>query len=177
MVSSVILSALIDAIVASVGWLSGVVRSILGHFLVDAALRGGEEVVRGVAPSRRERRRARKHLRRLAASGKIEELILAYRRLGRSDEFRDLRSDALVALSAADPVAAEPILREVIEGPDDPWVVLLALDRADKHRMTGLLGVIAVAARDDTRPLVGKQARGVHKKLLKIAAQRGPVSS
>ena len=176
MLSSALLSALIEAIVASVSWLAGVARSILGHFLLDLAARGGEEAVRGMTTSRRDRRRARRHLRRLARSGEIESLILAYRRLGRSDEFRDLRIDAIVALAAADPGAAEPVLREIIEGPDDPWVVVAALDRASKHRMAGLLPAIAIAAEDDIRPLVGAQARGVHKRLLKVAARQGSAS-
>lgn len=171
--SSVVLNFLVDAVIAGVGWLARAIRSALAHTIIDIAARGGREAICSMTASRKDRRRTRKHLKQLADSGEIEELIRAYRRLGRSTEIADLRTDAVVMLAAAEPVAAEPVLREIIGGPDDVWLVLAALDRAAKHRMTGLLGCVE-EAREDHRPVVAKLAVDVHRRLLKAASKPSP---
>lgn len=167
--SSVILGFLIDAVISGASWLVRVVRSVLAHAIIEGAARGGKEAMCSMTPSRKDRRRTRKHLKHLADTGDIEELIRAYRRLGRGDEARELRTDAIGMLAAADTVAAEPILQEIIEGSDDTWLVLAALDRAAKHRMIGLLDSVN-DARDDHRRVVAKLAGDVHRRLVKAAA-------
>jgi|AntDryMetagUQ889_1029465.scaffolds.fasta_scaffold19414_1 hypothetical protein len=173
---SAILDLVIDAIIASASWVARVVRSLFVHGAVDAAVQGGEEATQSMTSDRKDRRRARKHLQLLADSGEIEELIASYRRMGRSDRFRDLRIDAIVALAAADPAAAAPVLRQIIEGPDDVYVILAALDLAAEHRITGLLDAVA-AAKDDTRRLVAAEAGSAHRRLAKVAAPPGHVSA
>ena len=168
---NIILGFLLDAVIASVSWLAQAVRSAFGHFLIDIAARGGREATTNVTPSRQDQRRIRKHLKHLAHSGEIEELIRACRQLDRDSENVALRIDAIKLLTAADPVAAEPVLRESIIGCDDAWLVLAALDRAARYRMTGLLDCVE-QARDDHRPSVAKLAADVHRRLVKADRKR-----
>lgn len=163
--SSIVLNFLVDGLISGAGWLVRVVRSAIAPAIVETAVRGGKEMV-CLTPSRKAKRRVRKQMKHLANRGDIDELIRAYRSLGHDVEIVDLRIDAVMILTATDPVAAEPVLREIIAGCDHPWLVLAALDRAAKHRLTGLLDCVN-DARDDHRSVVAKLAEDVHRRLVK----------
>lgn len=160
-----LIEALVEAIIRAAGWVAGAVRGVFAGQAADAALSAGEE-----QPSRRGRRRGAKgKLAELADPDDTEQLVRAYHRLARNDGDRELRIAAILQIADNDPATAEPLLREIIEGPDDPWVVLAALDTAGRKRMTSLADVVG-AAREDPRQVVSVAAGQVHKRLSK--AQR-----
>lgn len=131
-----------------------------------AALDWVVRVVRGLFSGRR---RDRARMRRLIEEGDIDELVRVYHRCGRSDAHRERRMAALAELAKADPARAEPLLRDVIEGPDDPWMVMAALDTAAREGLVGLQDVIATA-KDDPRPVVAATADVAARKLARTTA-------
>jgi hypothetical protein len=140
-----LLEALVDAVVRAAGWVAGAVRSVFVGQAVDAALEAGEKKT-----SRRKcGRGAKAQLSELADPADTEQLRV-YHQLPRNDNNRELRIEAIIQIAENDTATAEPLLREIIEGPDDPWVVTAALDTAARQRMTGLIDVVA-ATRDDPR--------------------------
>lgn len=161
-----LLEAVIEAVLNAVGWFARVVRGLFAGQAADAGLSAAEEKV---SRQRRRRRGPKQRLRELADPGYTEQLVRVYHQLARSDTERDLRTEAIVRIAAEDSTAAEPILREIIEGPDDPWVVIYALEAARRHRMTGLLDVIEPAL-EDPRPAVAAIAASTHKRLQTSAA-------
>lgn len=158
-----VFEALLEVLMRAAGWVVGVVRGVFAGSAADAALAASEDKA-----SRRGGRRggAKEKLRDLAAPGGTEQLVRVYHQLARNDNDRELRIEAIIQIAEHDSAAAEPLLREIIEGPDDPWVVMAALDTAGRHGMTDLLDVVA-AAREDPRPVVSALAGPVHKKLCK----------
>ncbi len=158
-------SALIDALVemfaAALGWVARILRGAS----VDAGAEAAAQVAGdGDVSDRKARRRAIRRFKSLAAAGKTDELASEYRRLGRGEDARDLRIEALLALAAADSTVAAPLLADVIERPDDPWVVTMALNAVAEHRMFELSDVVA-RAKDDPRPIVSKLATDVQRRL------------
>lgn len=139
--------------------LRGTVRllgNMVGHVVIEAPA--------SMTGSRRDRRRARRRLRQLARDGHTDELVRAYRRLGRSEAARDLRIDALRLLATSDARAAEPVLREVLTGPEDAWVMIGALDAVARGRILTLRDTVAATERDP-RPAVSAYATDVRKRL------------
>lgn len=165
-----VLEIVVDAVLSAIGWLVRVTRGLFADAATDAGASATREMTGSseMTGSRRDRRRVRRHFKKLAVDGQTDELVRLYRSLGRDEEFRDLRIDALRELAAHDPAVAEDVLREVIEGADDPWVVLGALDAAAKHHIFGLTDVIAQAT-EDPRPAVASYAASAHKRLQKKA--------
>jgi len=158
------IDVLIEAISSAIGW---VVRVLRGG-AVEAVLAGSEPSTEALRNGgRRERRQMRKHFSALADAGDFDELIALYRRLSWGTEFRDLRIDAIMVLTRTAPDRGEPLLREILLSADDPFVVLMVLDRVAHHRMVGLLDAVQQAAGEDSPPLVAKQAQDVHRRLLK----------
>ncbi len=79
-----------------------------------------------------------------------------------------MRIEAINRLSAVDPVAAEPVLREIITGCDHACLSSPPSTGAAKHRMFGLLDCVD-EAQGDHRPLVAKLAQDVYRRLAKAA--------
>lgn len=157
---SAFLDFVIDALGSAFGWLLRVARGAFGGAAVDAGVSVAE-----MTGGRRDRRRVRRHFKALAATGQSEELIRAYRMLGRSDELRTLRLDALEALVAHDRVATAPVLREVIEGPEDAWTIIGVLHTVARHRVVDVVDVVR-NVEHDPRPVVASSAASVRKRLL-----------
>ncbi len=166
--SSIVINFIIEAVISALGWLVRLVRSALAPAIIEGAARGGKEAILSMTPEGKRRRQTRKGLKDLAGEGDVEGLLCAYRQLGRHPNVVDVRIEAINRLSAVDPVAAEPVLREIITGCDHAWLVLAALDRAAKHRMFGLLDCVD-EAQGDHRPLVAKLAQDVYRRLAKAA--------
>ncbi|MCP9490344.1 MAG: hypothetical protein MSC31_10785 [Solirubrobacteraceae bacterium MAG38_C4-C5] len=163
-----VLEIVVDAVLSAIGWLVRVTRGLFADAAVDASATREMTGSGEMTGSRRDRRRVRRHFKKLAVDGHTDELVRLYRSLGRDEEFRDLRIDALRELAAHDPAVAEDVLREVIEGADDTWVVLGALDAAAKYHIFGLTDVIAQVT-EDHRPAVASYAASAHKRLQKKA--------
>ncbi len=138
------------------------VRGMVANSAADAGLSAAEETGARQYGRRRDRRR----LKRLAATGDVDELVRVYQRCGRGSHDVNRRIEALLQVARAEPSTAEPLLREVIEGPDDTWVTVAALDIAARCRMTGLADAVA-NAREDPRPAIATGAASVHKRLAK----------
>jgi hypothetical protein len=165
-----IIEAIIDVLLRAAGSVAGVVRSVFAGHAADAGLAAAED--RASRPGRR-RRGPKDKLNELAEPGDTEQLVRTYHQLARNDSDRDLRIEAITRLSEENSAVAEPILREIIQGPDDPWVVIYALDAARRHRMTGLLDVVTPAC-EDPRPAVAAAAGSAHKRLQKAMRRTQP---
>lgn len=166
-----LLEAVIEALVRAAGWVGGLVRGVFAGPAADAGLSAADDA----ASRRRQRRRIKRELAEIAGAGGVEELTRVYRGAARSDLDRELRIEALIQIADAEPPAAEPLLRDVIRGPDDPWVVLAALDIAARHGMTGLLDEVAQAT-EDQRPMVATAAEIMRKRLEKTRRRSGNIA-
>jgi hypothetical protein len=162
-VISAILEAVFEAVVRAS---SGVVR-LLGGLLVDAAV-AVADFMASALPGDRERRRRHRDIRRrvkvAASAGDGGELLRLYRSLDRDPEETPIRIDVLRALAATDRSAAQPVLREAIEGSDHAWLAITALDRIEKLRLVELGDLVRTAQRDP-RPVVASFAASVAKRL------------
>lgn len=139
------------------------IRGVVASSAADAGLSAAEEM----GAERCGRGRARQRLKQLAATGHVEELVRVYR-CGRGNPDTTLRIEALIQVAHAEASTAEALLREVIEGFDDPWVTIAALDIAARCRMTGLVDAVDTA-REDPRPAIAAAAASAHKRLQKGA--------
>ena len=162
----VIINAIVEAAVGAAGWITRMARSVFVHAAAEAATAKAEEL----SFESKDRRRARRQLKRMGTAGDVDGLVRVYRRCGRGENNRDLRIDALRHLARADRGAAEPLLREVIEGAEDAWVVTAAMEWSAKYKIIGLRDAVA-AARDDPRPAVSAQATTALKRLDRAAAR------
>lgn len=167
----VIIEAVIQFVLGAVGWVGRLFRGAASGAAAEAAMAATEEL----SFDSKDRRRARRQLKRMADEGDTEGLVRVYHLCGRSEHNRDLRIDALRHLARADRRAAEPLLREVIEGAEDAWVVTAAMEWAAKNEMVGLRDAVT-SAKDDPRPAVSAQAVTVAKRLAKTEARMGPTA-
>lgn len=105
-------------------------------------------------------------MRRMAADEDVQSLVSFYHRCGAGPHNRDLRIDALTMIAKAD--AAEPLLHDVITGPNDAWMVMGALDIAGRHGLHRMSDTVTTAC-EDTRPAVSTTASLIQKRLRKAA--------
>ena len=94
------------------------------------------------------------------------ELIRLYE--GPDCDEAGVRIDALRALAGADPAAAQPVLRQAIEGPEDAWVTVFPLDLVQEWRLVELRDGVRTAE-GDPRRVVASLAASVGKRLDKRA--------
>ncbi len=129
--------------------------------MVDAAV-AAADVIASMLPGDRERRLRHRKIRRrakaAASAGEGAELLRLYRSLDRDEDETPIRTDVLRALTAPDPSAEHPVLREAIEGPDDPWLAIAALDRIEKLRLIDLRDVVRAAERHPRRSIAAYAA-------------------
>ena len=152
----VVIELVVQAAVTAFGWVLRVAASVA----VEATQTAAVEAVAG-----RKRRRMRRHFRQLAAGGRIDDLVREYRRLGGGDDVRDYRIDALSELARHDAAAAEPLVREILEGASsDTWLVMAALHTAAKYRMVDLSEAVG-EAQQDSRARVAGMASSVGRRL------------
>lgn len=90
----------------------------------------------GDRATRRRHRDLRRRIKAAASARDGAELIRLYESPD-CDE-AGVRIDALRALAGADPAAAQPVLRQAIEGPEDAWVTVFALDLVQEWRLVEL---------------------------------------
>ena len=124
-----------------------------GEAASSAAL---DNLQRGGREARRARRQLTREIKQARRAGDRPALVALWQQ-PRNEHYRSTRIDALMALVDLDQQAAEPLLREALERPDDPWVVLAALDRISHHRLVGLRDAVERATADP-RPGVSKMA-------------------
>jgi hypothetical protein len=149
--------AIVEAVITVIMEMFGKLLRVLGIGAADAA---GSAVLDDLERGGRKARRARRELARESKQARRagdREALLSLWRLPRNEHYRSTRIDALMALADLDQAAAEPLLREALERPDDPWVVLAALDRISQRRLVGLRDAVERAT-DDPRPGVAKMA-------------------
>lgn len=118
----------------------------------------------GDRSTRRRHRDVRRRIKGAASTGDHAELLRLYQRLEPYGDDSPVRPDALLALADVDPAAAQPVLREAIEGPDETWVAIIALDRVEKHTLVELRDAVRTAEQDPRR-FVASQAADVGKRL------------
>ncbi len=165
----VIIDAIVEAVLGAARWVMRTLRSAFVSAAPEAATTTGEQL----SSDSKDRRRARRQLKRMGRAGDVEGLVRVYHRCGRGEHNRDLRIDALRQLARADRDAAEPLLREVIEGAEDAWVVTAAMEWAAKYRIVGVRDAVT-AAGNDPRPAVAAQAATVGKRLERSASRSKP---
>ncbi|MDP2711895.1 MAG: hypothetical protein Q8O56_11810 [Solirubrobacteraceae bacterium] len=156
--------AIVEAVFTLVFELLAKVLRLLGVGAAEAAPSAAlDDLERGGRKARRARRQLGRQIKQARREGDREALIALWRQ-PRNEHYRSTRIDALMALVRIDPPAAEPLLREALERPDDPWVVLMALDQISARRMVGLRDAVERAT-DDPVPTVAKMAAHVAARL------------